>query len=65
MKRVKTTLRNRMAESTLDNLLIIAIEGPDGSEFDYDEAAHLWSQRKKRRLDVYRSQTKRSSSSDK
>ena len=52
MKRVKTTLRNRMAESTLDNLLIIAIEGPDGSEFDYDEAAHLWSQRKKRRLDV-------------
>ena len=42
MKRIKTTLRNRMESATLDQLMRIANEGPKPEEFNFDKAADLW-----------------------
>ena len=50
MKRVKTTLRNRMSTTTLDALLRIRIEGPDSAEFNFPAAARKWATIRNRRL---------------
>lgn len=42
MKRIKTTIRNRMETATLDQLMRIANEGPKPEEFNFDKAADLW-----------------------
>lgn len=47
---VKTPLRNRMNERTLDSIIRIVVEGPPIKEFPFIEAVRLWAQRKKRRL---------------
>ncbi|XP_078581210.1 zinc finger protein 862-like [Branchiostoma floridae x Branchiostoma japonicum] len=52
MKRVKTPLRNRMNESTLNNLLMISVEGPPAEEFDFNAACDSWGKMAKRRLNV-------------
>ncbi|CAH1264092.1 ZNF862 [Branchiostoma lanceolatum] len=43
MKRVKTALRNRLKAETLNNLLMISIEGPDAEEFNFDSACDNWA----------------------
>ena len=50
LKIIKTRLRNRMKENTLDSLLRIAIEGPPTSEFPVADAVKLWAAKKNRRL---------------
>ena len=50
MKRVKTPLRNRLGEATLDNLLTISIEGPE--DFNFESVCDRWASLSKRRLDV-------------
>ncbi len=45
MKTIKTRLRNALSESTLDELMRIAIEGPATlSEEDLDEILQVWQQ---------------------
>ena len=48
--KTKTTLRNRLKTSTLDNLLRISIEGPELEDFDFDTAVNSWSGIGKRRI---------------
>ena len=48
LKLVKTRVRNRMTEETLDALLRIAIEGPDLKDLSLKEVVVLWG--KKRRI---------------
>ena len=48
--KTKTTLRNRLKTSTLDNLLRISIEGPELEDFDFDTAVNSWSDIRKRRI---------------
>ena len=50
LKLIKTRVRNRMNEKTLDSLLRIAIEGPPITEFPVTEAVKLWAAKKNRRL---------------
>ena len=50
MKLIKTRIRNRMQEKTLDSLLRIAIEGPTIEQFPVQEVVTVWAQKKKRRL---------------
>ena len=52
MKRIKTTLRNRMETATLDQLMRIANEGPKPEEFNFDKAADLWGSLRQRRINV-------------
>ncbi|KAE8293775.1 hypothetical protein D5F01_LYC06711 [Larimichthys crocea] len=52
MKRVKTSLRNRMKESTLNNLLMISMEGPPAEEFNFHAACDSWAGMARRRLNV-------------
>ena len=47
---VKTALRNRMNEKTLDSIIRIVVEGPPISNYPFQEAVCLWAQRKNRRL---------------
>ena len=42
MKRVKTPLHNRLNTRTLDVLMMIRIEGPDFSSFDFQKAVDDW-----------------------
>ena len=42
MKRVKTPLHNRLNTRTLDVLMMICIEGPDFSSFDFKKAVDDW-----------------------
>ena len=49
---VKTPLRNRMNERTLDSIIRIAVEGPPIKEFPFTEAVRLRAQKKKRRLKI-------------
>ena len=46
LKLIKTTIRNRMNEKTLDSLLHIVIEGPDLCDFPVIEAVKLWATKK-------------------
>ena len=50
LKIIKTRVRNRMLEKTLDSLLRIAIEGPKLEEFDAKRAVDIWAKKKKRRI---------------
>ena len=43
LKLIKTRIRNRMNEKTLDSLMQIAIEGPGIAEFPVTEAVKLWA----------------------
>ena len=52
MKRIKTTLRNRMETATLDQLMRISNEGPKPGEFNFDKAADLWGSLRQRRINV-------------
>ena len=50
VKRIKTSLRNRLKTETLDYLLRISTEGPDPDSFDCDQAVTLWGSQRNRRL---------------
>ena len=50
LKLIKTPIRNRMQEQTLDSLLCIAIEGPPLNSFPVAEVVALWASKKQRRL---------------
>ena len=52
LKLIKTSIRNRMNEQTLDSLLRIVIEGPPLQDFPVAEAVALWAKKKNRRLQV-------------
>jgi hypothetical protein len=52
MRLVKTYMRNRMSDSTLDALLLLAIEGPPRQDFPFDEAVTRWAGMRQRRVDV-------------
>ena len=52
MRLVKTYLRNRLAQSSLDSLMLIAIEGPGREHFDFESAVNRWSLMRPRRLDM-------------
>ena len=53
MKTIKTRLRNRLTDSSLGNLLKIAIEGPEKiSDLDLDNIIDIWSMVKARALPV-------------
>ena len=50
LKLIKTDIRNRMKEETLDALMRISIDGPPLEQYDFVKAAELWSSVKSRRL---------------
>ena len=50
LKLIKTPIRNRMQEQTLDSLRRIAIEGPPLNSFPVAEAVALWASKKQRGL---------------
>ena len=50
LKLIKTNIRNRMIEKTLDALLRIAIEGPKLEDFPFRTAVSLWARKKNRRI---------------
>ena len=51
LKLIKTRVRNRMNENTLDALLRIEIEGPaDVHDFPVGKVVELWSKKKNRRI---------------
>ena len=52
MNRIKTTPRNRLKTSTLEQLMIISIEGPPEEEFDFSAAAEKWASYRNRRLRI-------------
>ncbi|XP_078702604.1 zinc finger protein 862-like [Branchiostoma floridae x Branchiostoma belcheri] len=52
MKRVKTPLRNRLKEETLNSLLMISVEGPPAEEFNFNAGCDSWGRMAKRRLNV-------------
>ena len=50
LKLIKTIIRNRMLEKTLDSLLHITTEGPKVTEFPVKDAVALWASKKNRRI---------------
>lgn len=52
LKLIKTRIRNRLAESTLDSLLRISIEGSSPEDYPFSEAIELWARKKNRRLSI-------------
>lgn len=50
LKLIKTRIRNRMNEKTLDALLRIAVEGPSIEQFPVADAVQLWASKRNRRL---------------
>ena len=50
LKLIKTPIKNRMQEQTLDSLLRIVILGPPLDSFPVNEAVALWASKKQRRL---------------
>ena len=50
LSRVKTDLRNRLQNKTLNHLLMISIEGPDAADYSFDEACDLWAGWRNRRI---------------
>ena len=52
LKLIKTRVRNRMNEKTLEALLRIEIEGPDVQDFPIGQAVELWSKKKNRRISL-------------
>ena len=52
LKLIRTSQRNRLKQSTLDNLMMIVTEGPPYQEFNYEKAVNHWAGLKKRRISV-------------
>lgn len=52
LKLIKTQLRNRLKESSLDCLIRIVCEGPDVIDYPYDKVVEKWAKLKNRRLNV-------------
>ena len=52
LSRVKTDLRNRLANKTLNHLLMMAIEGLSPSDFPYELACDRWAAMRNRRINV-------------
>ena len=52
LSRVKTDLRNRLCSKTLNNLLMISIEGPAAESFPYEKACDIWASWRSRRINV-------------
>ena len=52
LSRVKTDLRNRLINETLNHLLVISIEGPNPADYPYEQACSLWASRRNRRIQV-------------
>ena len=52
LKRIKTPLRNWLNSVVTNNLLMLAIEGPEGKEFDFSLAVDVWGRAKNRRINV-------------
>ena len=50
--RIKTKLRTRLTESSLENLLFIVCEGPGIGNFNFDEAVICWVYDSRRRVNV-------------
>ena len=51
MKMIKTKLRNRLNESSLHHLMMIAIEGPDKlRDKDLEEIMEMWKNKVPRRI---------------
>ena len=50
LKRIKTSTRNRHSSGTLDELVMIDLEGKDVSKFDFKAVINAWASIKKRRL---------------
>lgn len=49
-KRVKTVNRNRLGSDTVNALLLISMEGPTTSNFDFKQCSRRWSAAGSRRL---------------
>ncbi|XP_070578348.1 E3 SUMO-protein ligase KIAA1586-like [Ptychodera flava] len=47
---IKTALRNALHTDNVNNLMMIKIEGPPLTDFDFDEGFKLWCSRKDRRV---------------
>ena len=52
VKLIKTDIRNRMGEDTLDCLLRISVEGPPLEEYPFVKAVRIWANKKERRYKV-------------
>eukprot|EP00733_Pompholyxophrys_punicea_P000520 Pompholyxophrys_punicea_v1_NODE_149_length_3194_cov_9.758203.p2 type:complete len:238 gc:universal NODE_149_length_3194_cov_9.758203:2334-3047(+) len=52
MKRIKTKLRNRLAQSTLEQLMLIAASGPELLQFDCRAALEFYLNKNKRRVET-------------
>ena len=50
LKRIKTSLRNRLSNAITVQLLFISIEGPSPDCFDFDIACDTWAAKKNRRI---------------
>ena len=50
LKLIKTDIRNRMKEETVEPLMHISIDGPPPEHYDFVKAAELWSSVKSGRL---------------
>ncbi len=50
MKQIKNRLRNRLQPSSLSKLMMIAIEGPQLDEVNFDAVLSLWKSIKPRRI---------------
>jgi hypothetical protein len=50
MKRIKTVMRNRLVQSTLEQLMYISLNGPDLKDFDFHEAVLMFVNSGKRLL---------------
>jgi len=46
LKLIKTKIRNRLSEDTLDSLLRIAVEGSSPQDYPIQEAVELWAKKK-------------------
>ena len=50
LKLIKTSVKNRISEKTLDSLLRIVIEGPPLKDYPIPDAVSLWAKKKNRRI---------------
>ncbi|XP_066298487.1 zinc finger protein 862-like [Branchiostoma lanceolatum] len=50
LKRVKTRLRSQLTDANLNHLLMVRIEGPDISDFNFDEAVERWGGLRNRKI---------------
>ena len=49
MKFIKNKLRNKMDINTLNNHLMILLNGPDVQDFDFEKAYKHWENKKERK----------------